>query len=272
MNNYEIVLLHTLSGETIMRRNLLALPLLIVAASPGAALAHFQELIPSTDIIAAEGDRAVTLDLTFTHPMEGGPVMEMAPPVRFGVMTGGKKTDLKAALTPAPKQGKSAFSAKYAFKEPGAYVFFLEPQPYWEPAEKKFIVHYTKVVTDFAGGEEWDAPVGFPLEIQPLARPYGLWTGNLFRGIVKRDGKPLPFAEIEVEWRNDGTVKAPSDPFVTQVIKADDRGVFAYAMPRAGWWAFNAVAESDKTLKAPDGKPGKIEMGGTIWVKTTDMK
>ena len=236
------------------------------------AQAHFLDRIPSANIIAADGDRKATLELTFTHPMEGGPVMEMAPPARFGVMNGAKKTDLKAALTLAPKQGKSAYRAAYTFKDPGAYVFYLEPQPYWEAAEKKFIIHYAKVVTDFGGGDGWDAPVGFPIEIQPLARPYGLWTGNLFRGIVNKDGKPLPFADIEVEWRNDGSIKPPSDPFVTQKIKADDRGVFAYAMPRAGWWAFNAVVESDKTLKAPDGKPGKIEMGGTIWVRTVDMK
>lgn len=256
-----------------IRRLALLAPLLLAAPlGAGPAQAHFLEMIPSADIVDVEGERKVSLDIAFTHPMERGPTMEMAAPVRFGVQVGGKKNDLKAALTAVKRDDKQAFKAEYAFKEPGAYLFYLEPQPYWEPAEGKFIVHYTKVVADFGGGEDWDAAIGFPIEIQPLARPYGLWTGNLFRGIVKKDGKPLPFAEIEVEWRNDGSVKAPSDPFVTQVIKADDRGVFAYAMPRAGWWAFNALAESDKTLKAPDGKARKIEMGGTIWVKTVDMK
>jgi hypothetical protein len=73
--------------------------------------------------------------------------------------------------------------------EPGDYVFFLEPTPYWEPAERKMIVHYTKVVVDVLGAEQgWDAMVGFPVEIEPLVRPFGLWTGNTFRGIVGRDG------------------------------------------------------------------------------------
>lgn len=256
------------------RRLSLLAPLLLAATSVTVlpAQAHFLEMIPSADIVDVEGERKVSLDVAFTHPMEGGPAMEMAPPARFGVLIDGKKTDLKATLTPAKRDGKPAYATEYRFKQPGSYVFYLEPQPYWEPAEGKFIVHYTKVAVDFGGGENWDADVGFPVEIQPLARPYGLWTGNLFRGVVKKDGKPLPFAEIEVEWRNDGSVKAPSDPFITQVIKSDDRGVFAYAMPRGGWWAFNALVESDKTLKAPDGKARKIEMGGTIWVKAVDMK
>ena len=76
--------------------------------------------------------------------------------------------------------------------------------------------------------------VGLPVEIEPLVRPTGLWTGNLFRGIVTKGGEPVPFAEIEVEYVNDGSIAAPNDAFVTQVIKADAGGVFAYAMPRAG--------------------------------------
>lgn len=237
-----------------------------------AAHAHFLELLPSADIVAVEGERAVTLDMVFTHPMEGGPTMDMGQPVQFGVLSGGRKTDLRGALTRKTVDGKTAFESSYRFKEPGDYVFYIEPTPYWEPAEKKHIVHYAKVVVDVGGGEDWDAPVGFPIEIQPLTRPYGLWTGNLFRGLVKKNGKPLPFAEIEIEWRNDGSVKAPSDPFITQVVKADAQGVFAYAMPRAGWWAFNALTDADKPLKAPDGKPAPVEIGGTIWVKTVDMK
>ena len=119
----------------------------------------------------------------------------------------------------------------------GAAVFFVEPQRYWEPAENKWITHYAKVVVDaYASGEGWNALVGLPVEIQPLTRPTGLWTGNEFRGIVLRDGKPVPFAEIEVEFVNDGSIKAPNEAFDTQVITADQSGVFGYAMPRAGWW------------------------------------
>ena len=238
----------------------------------GGADAHFQEILPSTDIVPEEGSRTVTLDLVFTHPMEGGPTMDMGQPERFGVLANGKAADLRSSLKPRTIDGKTAYGAAYAVREPGDYVFFLEPASYWEPVERKHILHYAKVVVGFGSGEGWDAMVGFPIEIQPLTRPYGLWTGNLFRGVVKKDGKPLPNAEVEIEWKNDGSVHAPADPFVTQIVKTDDAGIFAYAMPRAGWWAFNAVSEADTPKAAPDGKPAPLEIGGTIWVKAVDMK
>lgn len=254
-------------------KTLLPLSLAAALALPAAAHAHFQEIIPSVDIVAENGDRNVALELTFTHPMEMGPVMEMAAPKQFGVLADGKKQDLSARLTPVKKgEGKTAYGASYKIGTPGDYVFYVEPAPYWEPAEGKYIIHYAKVVVDFASGEGWDKLVGLPVEIEPLVRPYGLWTGNQFRGVVRKNGKPVPFAEIEVEWRNDGSVKAPADPFITQVIKADASGQFSYTMPRAGWWGFAALVDGDKPMKAPDGKPAKVELGGLIWVKTQDMK
>jgi Domain of unknown function (DUF4198) len=127
------------------------------------AQAHFQELIPCADISQTTGETS-TLDVVFTHPFEGGPVMDMGPPVQFGVLAEGKKQDLKSSLTPHPA-GKNAYQANFTARAPGDYVFYIEPAPYWEPAEKKIIVHYTKVVVDAFGAEEgWDAMVGLPVE------------------------------------------------------------------------------------------------------------
>ncbi len=135
------------------------------------------------------------------------------------------------------------------------------------------IIHYTKVVVDYLGAEEgWDAAVGLPLEIEPLARPFGLWTGNCFRGIVKRNGRPVPLAEVEVEYFNAGRrVKLPNDSFSTQVVKADAQGVFCYVMPKAGWWGFAALVAADEKMKAPTGELVDVELGGLMWVKTIDM-
>ena len=60
--------------------------------------AHFQVLIPSTDIVTAEGDRTADFTVVFTHPMECGPVMNMELPEQFGVMIMGHKKDLKETL------------------------------------------------------------------------------------------------------------------------------------------------------------------------------
>lgn len=245
----------------------------LVLTSISAAQAHFQEILPSTDIVEQGTGGKVTIALVFTHPMERGPTMPMARPDRFGIKTDGKITDLTSQLQAKPVDGKDAWEATYEIKAPGDYVFFVEPKPYWEPGEQKMIVHYAKVVVDgFGAGEGWDAMVGLPVEVRPLVRPYGVWTGNVFRGVVEKAGKPVPFAEIEVEWVNDGSVTPPSDAFITQVITADASGTFAYAMPRAGWWGFAALVEGEKAMKNPDGKDVPVELGGLMWVRAVDMQ
>lgn len=249
-----------------------AATLLAALTLPMSAAAHFQELIPSTEIVAEQAERSVELAITFTHPMERGPAMAMDRPARFGVIGPDGKADLSESLQPAEVDGKAAYTAAYEVGKPGDYIFFIEPAPYWEPAEGVMIVHYTKTVVDAFGAEEgWDTPVGFPVEIEPLVRPYGLWTGNLFSGVVRKGGEPVPFAEVEVEWRNDGSVEPPAGPFVTQLIKADANGTFSYAMPRAGWWGFAALLEGDAPMTSPDGEEVPVEQGALIWVRARDM-
>lgn len=248
----------------------IGLAALFALGASAPAWAHFQEIIPSADVLPEGG--SVTIDLVFTHPVEGGPVMEMAAPAQMGVLSGGEVTDLSGELEEKPVDGKAAWTVTRELAEPGASVFFVEPQPYWEPSEGKYIVHYSKVVVDsYASGEGWDEMVGLPVEIQPLVRPTGLWTGNAFRGVVLKDGEPAPFAEIEVEFINDGSVTPPNDAFITQVIKADASGTFSYTMPRAGWWGFAALLEGDTTMQSPDGADVPVEQGALIWVKATDM-
>lgn len=248
--------------------------MLLVASASGTAWGHFQVLIPSRDVVSATDGRTVELDLIFTHPMENGPVMPMGRPKQFGVLAGGEKHDLLDTVVAGQVDGKTVYACSARLLRPGDHVFYLEPAPYWEPREKKMIIHYTKVVVDFLGAQTgWDAMVGLPVEIEPLVRPYGLWTGNTFRGIVRRDGKPVPFATVEVEYLNaDGKVKIPNEALVTQVIKADANGVFAYSMPRAGWWGFAALVDGDEKMTAPTGEEADVELGGLIWVRTVDME
>ncbi len=253
----------------------------LLAFAP-AAWAHFGVIIPSDNIVTQESSKTITLDVKFIHPMEMH-YMDMEKPKRFGVLYKGKIEDLLSSLQAAqgkgPEQDRTfAFwKSSFTVKRPGDYTFFVEPAPYWEPAEDKFIIHYTKVCVDALGLEEgWDEPVGLEIEIIPLTRPYGFWTGNVFTGRVLMKGKPVPNAEVEVEYLNEfpgnkSVVKAPSDPYVTQVVKADTNGVFTYAMPRAGWWGFAALKDAPWKLKK-DGKPKAVEIGGVYWVRAIDMQ
>lgn len=241
------------------------------------AYAHFQMIIPSDDMVSQKESREVSLDVRFTHPFEGHG-MNMERPAQFGVLADKKKINLLDTLKEVKikdRSGKNftAFQGKYKIAGPGDYIFYVEPKPYWEPEEESFIVHYTKVIVNALGMEEgWDEEVGLKTEIIPLTRPYGLWAGNVFQGVVKLNGKPVPFAEVEVEYFNDeAKVKAPADPMITQVVKADSNGVFTYAMPKAGWWGFAALNTDESTMKH-DGKDYPVEIGALLWVKTYNMK
>ena len=229
--------------------------------------AHFQMIIPSNNIITHKTGNNLKLDVIFTHPFEGN-MMNMEKPNKFGVLIDSKKFNLINKLKEKKINGFKTWTMNYKIRRPGDYIFYVAPKPYWEPAENKYIIHYTKVIVNAYGLEKgWDNLVGLEAEIQPLVRPYGLWAGNIFRGIVLYKGKPVPFAEIEVEYFNkDKKIKAPSDPYITQVIKADKNGVFSYAMPKAGWWGFAALMDGDK-IKGKD-----VEVGALIWIKTEDMK
>lgn len=245
----------------------------LVLAMVATASAHFGAIIPSDDIVSKGESRTLGLSVMFFHPFEGH-YMEMAKPAQFGVMIQGKRQDLLSALQGKEVNGFTTWVMDYQIKRPGDYVFYVEPQPYFEPAEEAFIVHYTKVIVDAFGLEEgWDEELGLKTEIVPLTRPYGLWTGNVFQGLVKVDGKPVPGTEVEVEYYNDrGDVQAPADPFVAQVVKADENGVFTYVMPRAGWWGFAALNTDEDKRKHTDGGEYEVEIGAVLWVKTHDME
>lgn len=253
-----------------MKRLLLLLFCLLTAP----AHAHFQTLLPNTDIVTAGTSKTVQLLLQFTHPMQQGPVMPMAKPVQFAVWSRGQTHDLLPQLqAQTASNGATFYQAEYRFTRPADYLFYLEPAPYWEASEGKLIIHYTKVVVNaFEAEHGWDHLLGLPVEIEPLVRPYGLWTGNQFRGIVRHQGQVVPFATVEVEYFNQDHIKIPAAPFTTQVIKADSQGVFSYSFPRAGWWGFAALLEADAPQPNPAGELVPVELGGLLWIHTSDMQ
>jgi cobalt/nickel transport protein len=233
-----------------------------------STLAHFGMVIPSDSMVMQADNRTVNVKLSFSHPFEGQG-MELVKPAVFGVMANGEKVNLLQTLKETKVMGHRAWETSYTIKRPGVYMFYMEPEPYWEPAEDCYIVHYTKtVVTAFGDDKGWDQEIGLKTEIVPLSKPFGLYAGNVFQGIVKLDGKPVPFCEVEVEYYNeDRKAEAPTDYMVTQTIKADVNGVFTYAAPKAGWWGFAGLNTSEEKIKGKD-----VEIGAVLWVKFHDWK
>lgn len=238
----------------------------------GPAQAHFGMIIPSSDVVMDQQGARITLTLSFSHPMEGQG-MDMARPRAFSVRNDGQNSDLLALLKPAKVMGHAAWTADYIFRKPGVALFHVQPEPYFEAAEDKFIEHLTKVIVPGFGEEAgWDEPLGLAAEIVPLSRPFGNYAGNLFSGQLLVDGKPAPGVEVEVEHYNQRQIySAPNDHLVTQVVKTDANGVFHYVVPFAGWWGFAALTEAPTPLKH-QGVDKPVERGAVLWARFVEPK
>jgi cobalt/nickel transport protein len=225
-----------------------------------AANAHFLTFLPSTDNVSDKKESKIDFDISFIHPFEQTGMTLEKPHIYMN----SKKTSLP--LTETKKFDHKAWKSSYKIKAPGVYKFFVEPQPYFEPAEEKFISHVPKVILSSFGMEDgWDEPIGLKYEMVPLTKPFGLYAGNLFSAKVLHNGKPAANVEVEVELYNEYGLKAPTDAHITQVVKTDANGVFSFTMNHKGWWGFAALIEEGE-LKH-DGKNYPIENGALMWIK-----
>lgn len=252
------------------RSFLLCVCLVFVFGLTGVGQAHFGVLLPDKSMVMQGDNPNIEMILAFCHPAEQKG-MEMAKPKQFGVKSGKEKIDLLNTLQETKVLDHQAWKAGFLLKKPGVYTFYFDPAPYWEPAENKFIIHQTKTYVAAFGAEEgWDQEVGLKAEIVPLTRPFGLYAGNVFQGVVKFKGKPVANADVEVEfWNSDSKVTPPNDYFVTQVVKTDKNGVFTFAPPQAGWWGFSALSEEKGAIAHTDGKKRDAEYGAVLWVQFT---
>lgn len=271
----------------------------VAALCVGVAHAHFQMIYtPKAALTFQDGGR-IDLRLLFGHPAENGHPMNMGagedgkanPPKVFGVVNPkGEWEDLKGDLEPmewsnGEKTGSGYALSGYKMKGMGDFAFVCDPGPYYEATEDCYIRQVTKVIVNRGGVPTgWNEPVcekaGITVEILPLACPYALWTGNVFRGVVMSNGEPVPNAEIEVEhcahgfdmdqnaFAKEGSVDYPQDAFVTQVIFADENGRFSYALPKAGWWGFAALgAGGDQTHEGKE-----LSLDAVLWVHAQDVQ
>ncbi len=253
---------------------------------PISAAAHFQ-LLYTPQLLRDRGG-PITLKLPFSHPASSGHVMEMPRPEAFYVVRRGKRTDLINNLEPmqwrSAQNTGAAWQARTVLRGLGDFVFVLRPAPYYEASEDKYIQQFTKTIVNVGSlPTGWDEALGpdqgLAVEILPLAKPYAIYAGGTFSGVVRAGGEPVPFAEIEVEFMNfppdmqanafaaEGLTTPPADAFITQTIHADANGTFTFGLPRAGFWGFAALnLVPDATHR---GKP--LSQDAVIWVQTQAM-
>jgi nickel transport protein len=244
--------------------------LLLISGSQSSA--HFGMIVPQEPRVTPE-NRTIQLSLSFSHPFEEIG-MDLIKPAQFYVIKDNEKTNLLSSLQEIKIMDHLGWQADYQVKRPGVYHFIMEPVPYWEPTEELSIIHYTKVIIPAFGSEEgWDQPVGLATEIVPRLRPFGNYAGNSFTAQVLLNGKPLPEAEVEVEFYNQKQqFKAASDLHITQVVKADAAGIFTFSCPLPGWWGFAALSNADYKLKNPQGEDKEVELGAVLWIYMDSYK
>jgi nickel transport protein len=229
----------------------------------------------------------------FSHPFNNGFTMAMGKPEALYVVSQRgdnepKTTDLMQYLEPIEWTGGESKAAAFLAHPPrnvtrslGDYTFVLRPAPYYEAQEDKYIQQITKTVINIGGlPGKWDEPLGLPVEIVPLDKPYANWVGGVFRAVVLSNGEPVPHAEIEVEYLNhepqidarrfdpEGRVTAPQDAFSTLSIRADANGQVMIGLPKAGWWGICALDLVEGSTH--DGK--HLSVDAVLWLKATDMK
>ncbi|MDQ2641081.1 MAG: DUF4198 domain-containing protein [Pseudomonadota bacterium] len=255
-----------------------------------AAQAHFQLLY--TPQAALREAAPVPLALVFSHPFDNGFTMDMGKPEAFYVVHQRgdgepRTTDLKQYLEPIQWSGLESKASAFIASPPrnvtrslGDYTYVLRPSPYYEANEEKYIQQITKTVVNIGGiPGEWDQPLGLPVEIVPLNKPYANWVGGVFRAVVMAGGKPVPHAEVEVEYLNHepqidarrfdpvGRVTAPQDAYVTLSMRADANGQIIIGLPKAGWWGICAL-----NLDAGLQHQGKaLSLDAVLWVHAVDM-
>ncbi len=273
-----------------MKSGLLLAGLLTLFVS-APALAHFQMLYTPESALERGGE--MTLKLVFTHPFDAGHTMDMAPVQEFYVVqqrgeeAEPQKVDLMEYLKPISWASLTNSGAAYEADLPakvvrsmGDYVFVLVPGPYYEAADEEYIQQFTKMIVNVGGVPgNWHQSLGLPAEIVPLDKPYANWKGGIFRGVVMAEGKPVPHAELEVEYLNhmpdmeknafakEAAIEAPHPSLEVLGIRANAQGEFAIGLPKAGWWGIAALG-----VGSEDEHEGKgLAQEAVLWIQVTDM-
>lgn len=258
----------------------------LVACMSVSAFAHFQ-LIHTADSNIS-GKTSVPFELVFTHPAEATQAHSMDigkdeagkvnPVVEFFSVHNGEKKDLKSMLKESKfgPANKKVVSYKFnldrnsGLKGGGDWALVFVPAPYFEPSESVYIQQVTKVLVnkdDLA--TDWNNRVaeGYP-EIIPLSNPI-TWQNQIFRAqVVDKDGKPIPNAEIEVEYMN-STIKnsqfvgEKQKDKVATVIYSDANGYFSFIPVHKGYWGFAALGAGGE-LKY-NGK--ELSQDAVLWIE-----
>jgi len=161
-------------------------------------------------------------------------------------------------------KGDDSFIAKFTPEVPGCYVVgadlqvgIIDKEFHGVPAKTR-IVMCGKSFTFVSGGRnETIAPLGFDLEIVPVAFSRDLKSGDLVTVKVLRKAKPIGGRNVVVSATTQGAVPSPEDPRV----QTREWSIEATANPRTGEVTFPLIVGGQHMffIKYFDETPGTYE-------------
>ncbi len=279
-----------------MKKGLLILSALMFVFSGANAFAHFQ-LVHTDSFVIDESTTEVPMKLVFTHPFDAGHTMDIGKNEKgevkgiekLNITHAGKTVDSADKLKEIEFKSLENSGVAYdfvlnkesKFRGAGDWVITAIPHPYYEGAEDIYIQQITKVILNKSDiATDWSDRVadGYP-EILPLVKPYDVWAGGIFRGIVVDGrGNPVAGAEIEVEYINydidmksnafTGEKKIKKDGHGAAVLIADENGNFSFVPNRAGFWGFAALGAGGELTF--DGK--ELSQDAVIWIEAKEIE
>ncbi len=257
------------------------------------AFAYLQVIYTPDSIV--EGSE-VLFKVVFTHPFSAEHTMDIGLTKdgevkgfkEFNIIHKGKSlnavNDLKQITFTSLENSGVAYdfvlNRENGFKGGGDWVIIGVPNPYYEASEDIYIQQITKVMVNKGGfSTDWEARLadGYP-EIVPYVKPYAVWEGGMFRAkVVDTEGKPVPSAEIEIEYINhdvdmnankfSGAARIEKKSHGTAVIRADWQGNFSFIPPKAGYWGFAAIGAGGE--KKHDGK--ELSLDAVLWIEAKSL-
>lgn len=261
-------------------------------------------ILPDSPSVDDPDKTSLSLVLGAIEPSTGAGIPLERPQIFTALRHSGEEVDRSehlSVLEEVQAFGGRAWRTDIALPHPGVYHFIMQTKAAWVPEADAFVQYHVKMqVPAYGSSEGWDKPTGMSFEIAPLSRPFGLCSGMSFTGQALFDGKPLPGATIEATRLDPAlkpNVREPEDPELAeeqasakdkkpvrqalpqpisafgdvQQIKADAQGVFTFACPLPGWWAFSASMTGDP-LQDPDGKQKPLEIKTLFWTYISDCK
>lgn len=237
---------------TTRRRALLLVLPVVVGLAASAVEAHYPMLLVSAPFVMP-GDE-VRMELTIGHPYVNDRYAVEAPGRVQVFPPRGPAANLTAQVTTGTcsygGEELPTYRLAYVPRKPGDYTFSWELRMFSEPPARR-VVDYAKVVVHVGDAQiGWARePIGTPLEIVPLTRPYAVRPGDTFRGQVLEGGRPMVGGIVEGETYARGDPEPlPELAVYRRAERTDGSGTFGMTLDRPGWWLVSV---------ATDGGPGE---------------